>query len=537
MDENHKILKKRDELLGKRSNWETHWQDVADYVMPKKNNITVTETPGQKRNLHLYDGTAIRANVLLSAGLHSTLTNPAVKFFDLTTGDKELDDNDRVRGWLQMTSDDIYNVIVNSNFQTEVHELYLDLGCFGTAPMFIDEHDEKVINFMSYPVADVIIGENTQGMVDEIYREFHWTAAKIVQEFGENVPQMILDHMRQADHERKFKIVHAIIPRKPGMGVNLNSKFTYISKYILDEERSKETLSEGGFREFPYVSPRWEKDSVEMYGRSPAMEILPDIRTLNAMVKTFLKGAQKMVDPPLQVPDDGLLRKINLTPGAVNRRRNGADRIEPILTGGRLDIGQEIISLWRDEIKKGFFLDLFRTETGDRATAFEIQQKTQEQLKMLGPILGRMHSEFLRPMINRVYNIMDRKGLIEPAPDELEGRAFEAIFSSPLAKAQKSVDAEGVIRGVQSIAFLGEIDQGVFDNINADKAARFVLKQGGLPQDLMRDEDDIKKMRAARDEANRQMIEQQQQQQQAEMVAKVGPAAAQLQRAGNETRG
>lgn len=531
MSEIKRIIERKDALRSERGVWESHWQECADFVLPKRDQFThKTVTKGEKKNLHLFDSTAVRSNISLSAGLHSTLTNPAVRFFDLTTGDPELDDQDDVRNWLQKTADKMWNVFQNSNFQTEIHEVYLDIGAFGTAPLYIEEHKDKVVNFMAYPVSNVYVCENSQGMIDEVYRTFKWTAKQILQEWPETAPESVKKAFEK-EPQKKFEILHAIYPNPEQGKVR-----PFVSKYILEEEsqgteKRGAELSSEGYREFPWAIPRWAKESGETYGRSPAMEVLPDVKTLNQIVRTVLKGAQKAVDPPLQVPDDGLLRRIDLRPGGVNRKRNGSDRIEPIITGARVVDGMEMIKLYREQIPIAFFLDLFRLEPLDRATQIEVQQHIQERLKMLGPLLGRMHTELLRPMIDRVFAIMERREMIDAPPAALKGKRFEAVFSSPLAKAQKSLDSETVLRVYQMIAGLAQVDERVFDNFDTDRSARFVAKQGGFPQDLLRSEDEIRALREGRAAANEQAIERQQQQDQVEAVSKVAPAVAQIQQA------
>jgi len=525
------LIKRKNALKSDRANWENYWQDLADYILPRKNQVTNKTEKGSKRNLSIFDSTAIRANVRLAAGLHSTLTSPVTRFFDLTTGRANIDDQDKVRLFRQNTADNIWNVIQNSNFQTEIHEVYIDLGCFGTGPLFVEDDKKKVVNFTAYPIVDLIIGEGLDGIVNEVHREFKWTARQIMSKWGKDSKAVIPDEVERAfksDPEKKFDLVHSIFPDE----VRDNFK----SNYLLDNgDGGKSAVIKTGFyHEFPWMVPRWAKDSSEMYGRSAGMETLPDIRTLNAVVKTDLKGRQKAIDPPLQAPDDGFLRRINLTPGAVNRKRNGSDSIEPIITGPRVDLSDSLIEKLRSDIREGFMNDLFTLmNVGDRATAREIDERVQQQLRTLSPILGRMHTELLRPLVDRVFGIMSRRGLITDIPEEIENNNLEAVFSSPLARAQKSQDANIVLQTFQMVAGIAQVDPNVFDNFDLDKASLFVAKSNGYPQDLLRAEDEIEGIRNGRAQAQEQQIESEQQNQQVDQVAKVAPAVAQMEQARN----
>ena len=56
-------------LIEKRRNWENHWQQVSDYCLPRKADITKERSPGDKRHSLVFDGTAIHALALLAASL------------------------------------------------------------------------------------------------------------------------------------------------------------------------------------------------------------------------------------------------------------------------------------------------------------------------------------------------------------------------------------------------------------------------------------------------------------------------------------
>ena len=171
-------------LKSERSTWENHWQEVADYIVPNKNNVINEFTPGQKRNIHLFDNTAVHSNELLAGSLHGELTNPNSLWFEITTGDQEIDRIDSVRLWLQDSVQRMHTVINNTNFQTEIHEYYIDLCAFGTAPLTIEENKESVVRFRSLPIQECFVKENHLGIIDELHRVFEWDAKKIFQNWG-----------------------------------------------------------------------------------------------------------------------------------------------------------------------------------------------------------------------------------------------------------------------------------------------------------------------------------------------------------------
>ena len=49
------LLKRFDRLKSQRQNWETHWQEVADYMQPRKADVTKLRSRGDKRTELIFD--------------------------------------------------------------------------------------------------------------------------------------------------------------------------------------------------------------------------------------------------------------------------------------------------------------------------------------------------------------------------------------------------------------------------------------------------------------------------------------------------
>ncbi len=520
--DNVKIIERLALMKSKRGNWEDHWEECMTYIVPRKEDIITTTIPGEKRGNELYDSTAIMANTLLAGALHSMLTNPATRFFDLIMGDAALDDIDEVREWLQDTADKMYNVFNNSNFQTEIHEVYIDLGSIGTACMYMGEHDESVVHFSARPMKEIFIEENNLGLIDTVYRCFQWSPKQVIQEFGEDkVPEYVREQYKKGNEE-KWEIVHCVEPEALTGGFH-----DFKSKYVLIDK--KLTLSKMGFKEFPYAVPRWTKTSGEIYGRGPGMDMLSDIKMVNAMMFTTIKGAQMTVNPPLMVSDDGVIGRVRLTPGGLTVVRPGEPPIRPLIVDARIDFGYQCVEDVRKRIRSGFYVDQLQLNEGPQMTATEVNQRTEEKLRLMGPVLGRQHFEFLRPVIERVFGIMMRRGLVKPAPQQISGKKFDVKYSSLVARAQRMVDGDNLTRAVNVMAPFVQMDPGIMDNLDADKTLRYTMEIYGVPQKLLRNEREIKDVRAQRAQAQQKAMQQQQQLHQADIVQKAGPTAVQAQ--------
>lgn len=487
-------------LKGERGTWENHWQEVTDYILPRKNTILNKKSDGQKRTWQLLDNTGVQSNELLAGMLHGLLTNPDMPWFELTTSNLELDSRADVRTWLQDTARDMHNILNNSNFQTEVHELYTDLVSIGTANMLLEEDPKFLIRFSTKFIADYWIEENYQGLVDKLYREWKCNASELIAEFGEDkMPKKVLDSYKTGKDE-KFCIIHAVYP-KYLVDAESNDKMQYVSQYFLPE--CNHEVDYGEFAEFPYVVPRWSKAAGETYGRSPGMTALPELKVLNKMNETLLIGAQKVVDPPLQLPDDGFIMPIITRPGGLNYYRPGTnDMIKPIFNDTRLDFGYQAMEDRRKRVKDAYYVDQLKLQQGGpMMTATEVLQRTEESMRLLGPMLGRMQSEFLRPLIGRLYRLMSDANLIKEAPPELQTARLDVKYSSLVARSQRITEAQSIMRLVSASAPFMQIDPSVADNFNGDAAVKILAQTYGTPQQILNPDKFVQQKRAARQQA------------------------------------
>lgn len=529
-----RICKRQEVMALERSNFESQWQECMQYILPRKNDVTVTKSQGDKRGSELFDTTPIMSNQFLAGALHSMLTNQATQFFDLTMGDPLLDDDDEVQRWLQENARKMFQVINGSNFQTEVHEVYVDQGAIGMACMFIGEHDERVVHFAARAMKEIFVFENNLGMIDVVHRVFNWKPRQIVQEFGEKgLPEQLLKKYRDGSEE-PCKIIHAVEPNP-----DKNSLFKFKSCYVYDgSDNDRFKIHEGGFHEFPFVTPRWTKTSGETYGRGPGMDMLPDIKMVNKMMETTLKGAQKTVDPPLMVTDDGVIGRVRLTPAGLTVVRPSSELpIRPLITDARIDFGYQAVEDVRKRIRSGFYVDQLMLNEGPQMTATEVNQRTQEKLRLMGPVLGRQHFEFLKPMIERVFGIMERRGMISAPPAKIAGKRFDVQYSSLIARAQRMSDGDNFNRAIGAAAPVINAVPETLDNLDGDAVFKHIFDIYGVPQKLMKDQRAIQQIREARAKAQQEAAQQQQAAQQADMMSKVGPAAAQMQMAQQQQAG
>ena len=519
------VYKRYETMLGNRVNWSTHWDEVSEYVVPRKDNIYGQQVRGEKKSSNLYDTKGIMANEALASAMHGMMTNPTSVWFGLSTGNDTLDETDEVQKWLQETVRIMINTFNESNFQTEIHESYVDLSSFGTYVLRVEEDDETDVRFHARPIYEHVIDENSKGIVDTVFFEFEMSAKQMAEEFGvEALDQMLKDKLEQ-NPEHKEKMLHAVQPSSDVISYlkPFGSK-KFVSYKVL--KRTKQVMEKKGFFENPFIVPRWTKIAGEKYGRSPAMKGLSDIKMANQMKKATIEGAQLQVAPPLQVPDDGVLLPIRTGPRSINFYRAGSkDRIEPMNTGSNVQLGEQLIAQVHEEIEKHFFLDQLRLVESDRMTATEVLQRRDEQLRTLGPILGRQHNELLKPLVERVYNILERRGKIPNPPQVLQNNPVKVRYTSQIAKAQMAQEGDQILKAFQLVAPFMEMDPTIIDNLEGDALMRFSAKIYGLPHEILRDRKDVEALRQERQQAQQQEAAAQQQNVEADTANKLAGAA------------
>jgi len=523
------------ELKSARSTWESHWQEIGDRMYPRKADFTVERTPGEKRNQQVYDSTAIIAAETLASGLHGMLTNPATQWFQMAAEDTALNSVRDVQVWLK-TVNRVMTAEFNrpeAGFSSAMHEDYMEYGTFGTSVTFVFEHpSRRGVLFQARPLAESYCMENDIGHIDTIYRKFKWTVRQVVTKWGlKNVSTAVKKKYEAKQQNEKIEIIHVMEPRKDRDQTKKNSgNKPFTDTYI--EVATKKILADNGFDEQAGFASRFYKGSMEVYGRSPGTAILQDVKMLNEMYKVTLKVAQKMADPPLMVPDDGFLNPVRTVPGGINMYRAGTqDRIEAFPTPGNLPVNLEMMNEVRERIAKAFFIDQLQLQQGPQMTATEVMQRTEDKLRLMGPVLGRIQTEKLGPMIDRVFAILLRQGAIPPPPQELSGQNLKVEYTSPLARAQKQLEAQGIMRTVEIMSPFVQADPSIMERIDGDRMLEHVgIELFAIDPTLLRSKEDT--------QARRESAQQKQQMQEGIQGAEiVGRTARDLSQAKATSRG
>ena len=520
-------IREQEQLASARGVWENHWREVAERVRPQQNFFQMIQRPdGDKRNEKIFDATAPLALSKFTAAVISMSFPATQTYHKLQVSDDGMADNTEVRRYLDQVNDKLFKVRYSprANWQSQTGEVVMDIGAFGTGILFIDDVLGVGIRYKALPLAQCFIAEDAHGRVDTLHRKFQWTAHQAASKFGRDKLPAMMQKALETEPQKKFWFLHCV---KPNMDKKANRRdwqgMDYWSCYISLEE-GRCILDEGGFRVFPFAVPRFETSPNEFYGRSPAMKVLPDIKMLNEMSKTILRSAHMAVSPPIMLSDDGALQAFNLRPNALNfgaLDAQGRAMAMPFESKARVDIGLDMMNQRREAINDAFFVTLFRILVEEpQITATEAMLRAQEKGQLLAPTMGRIQSEMLGAVIERECDILAHAGELPPMPDALRewyqmGGEHHIEYQSPLNLAQKAGAGVAIMNTLQAIAPLAQVDPGVMRRYNLDKAAERVGRINGVPEDIIRSDEEVAALQA-----------QDQQTQQAQQLLAAAPVAA-----------
>jgi hypothetical protein len=502
-------IREHEQLASRRGLWEGHWREVAERVRPNQNLFEQRTRPGgEKLNQRIFDDTAPLALSKFAAAVISMSFPATQRYHTLTTQDPQLAKNVNVKRYLEQVTDILFRLryAPRANFQAQSGECVMDIGAFGTGILFIDDVPGFGLRYKSLPLAETYLAEDGHGVIDTLHRKFELSAHQAATLFGvENLPERIrLAHER--DRNARFAFLHCVRPNQDCDGERYDATgMAYYSAYLSLEDRA--IVSEGGYRVFPFAVPRFETAPNETYGRSPAMKVLPTIKTLNEMKKTLIRAGQKVVDPPVMLTDDGSLQSFNMRPNALNFGyvdANGRPMAIPFETRGQVQIGMEMMNAEREVINDAFFVTLFRILVQEPAiTATEAMLRAQEKGQLLAPTMGRIQTELLGPMIARELDVLAHAGLLPEMPPELKqaGGMVKVDYQSPLNLAQRAAAGVGIMNTLQAIAPLAQFDKRVTMLFDAVAMARELADINGVPEHTLHSDEEIARKQGAQQQA------------------------------------
>lgn len=519
-------------LIAEREPYVTDWRQVSQYLDPTRGRFDEGDsrrTAAKRSRAKIINARATRGLRIMTAGFMGGHTSKARPWFRITVPDPTMAELPQVKVWCDDVAQRIRDVLARSNFYTALPNFYTERHAFGVAAMAALEDDEEVVRFYPFTVGTYAIGLNHRNRVDTFWRCYTMTAKQLKDRFGEaNLPQRVKDALKDKP-DTTFTVESLIEPNpdaKEGMRGPMARPWRQVDYIPGTDSEPHGYLFHGGHYENPILATRWGAVGDEVYSTSPAIDALGDIKQLQYLEGQKLKLLDKMADPALTAPDFMRGRRASTNPGeVVYVTPLQTAKVEPLYAPnhGALQQVMAEIQAVGERVDQAFMVDLFRMLDflDDRQrTAYEISERKEEKIAMLGPALESLTDEVLDPVIVRVYSIMERRGLIPEVPDVLDNVPLRIEYTSVMAQAQKAAGTGTIERVFGFAAQLFQATGGtrpeVFDKLDFDQAIDEVHDQQGAPARIVRSDDEVEAIRAGR-----------QQQMQMQQMAAMAPALKQ----------
>jgi hypothetical protein len=450
----------RASLLSERASFDSHWKELGDWMVPRRTRFQSGDrNRGDKRNQNIIDSTARFAARTLQSGLHAGLTSPARPWFKLSTPDPELAEHQAVKEWLNAVTMRMQVVFADSNLYNTLPICYGDIGVFGTAAISVLADTKDLFRCYAYPLGSYALGLDARGLATTFVRDYELSVRQIVEEFGvvpgttrinwSNISSGVKDLWDKGAYNQGVKVCWVVTPNEQADERKLGSQFLPWTSAHFEEGSDRAAsrfLRLSGFRSFPILAPRWDITGEDTYGTDcPGMTCLGDVKQLQMMQREKAKAIKTAVTPPLVGDYELRTQKTSILPGDITYTRNPQHGLRAVYEI-RLDLSHMVqdISQVQYRIQRAFYEDLFlmlarsdETLGAARPTAREIDERHEEKLLALGPVLERTNDELLSPLIDRVYGMMETAGLIPEPPEALAGVKLKVEYVSILAEAQK----------------------------------------------------------------------------------------------------
>jgi hypothetical protein len=517
------------QLKSERASWLAHWQEITSYLLPRNGRYFKQDRDkGYRRHNNIYDNTATRALRTLGSGMMAGATSPARQWFRLATPDPSLNTYQPVKVWLDDVAKRMQLVFQKSNTYRALHMMYEELGAFGTAASIVLPDFRNVIHHYPLTVGEYCISTDAQGHVCSLYREFQMTVSQIVREFGyDKCSTSVRNMYDKGTLDAWVTVVHGIEPRADRDMKKRDNKHMPFGSYYFEVGGNDDVfLRESGFEYFPVLAPRWSVCGGDIYGNSPGMEALGDIKQLQHEQLRKAQAIDYQTKPPLQVPTSMKNRDVETLPGGISYVDGASNGIK---TAFEVNLNLQYllndIQDVRERVRGSFYADLFLMLANapyTRMTATEVAERHEEKLLMLGPVLERLHNELLDPLIEITFERMLRSGIVPPPPTELQGMELSIEFVSMLAQAQRAIGTNAVDRFVGNLGAIAQMKPDILDKFDSDQWADMYADMLGVDPTLIIADKNVAMVRDARNRAmaaKEQMAAMQQQSQTAKNLA------------------
>ncbi len=523
--------------------WLDHFQLIGEYINLKKQNFTESNPVGAFLTRDLFDTTAGRNSSIMASALVGALWPNGAQSIQFLPA-RGMKDNNENKEYFKFLTDEVVTSMDSprAGFTVSLGEYMDDQASFGTSGIGVFKNEDRLtkknnpIMFKAWDVKTMTISEDQFGFVDTIYNETEITVNQAVKEFGEeNLSSKSREHFKNGKgFVEKIKVLHAIEPRLDGDPTKFGNKDMPVASIHIELGSSTgntgKILKESGFDSMPVFVTRFRKILGEVYGRSAGMAALPDAIELNAIWEAITIAAEKQLDPPLGVLDDGDLSPvIDTSAGALNvfnvsGRISNQDPVFPLFTVGEFKSAEKLIVKLTESLSNHFFIDrLLDLNNDTRMTLGEAQIRNELRAASLGSIYSRQISEMFVPLIDRTVSLLFELGRLGVAADSFEfammtelgidpiimpqevvdriadGKEFFKIkFISPAVRSMQAEQIQGLLGTVNFATQAAALDPDGVDVIDVDASIKKIAELTGAPIETVQSLESIESLREAK---------------------------------------
>ena len=495
------------QLAQQRKPWESVWEDIARFVVPKRVNFEIDTNRQAERPKDVYSSVGGQALDLMCNGLIGYLVSRTSPWMRTMVQDRRLMEYPEVRQYCQDCDEALYSEFDRSNFYDIMSEVFHDGGGPGTADVHVDEDITRSrINYTARHLKEVYLADDRYGTVDTVIRRYQMTAKQIIEEFrakdGDDDNRLGEDFVDQNKDclYKPYVVIHAVYPRKErDLTKDDNRNKRYAVVYML--EKGSILLRESGLDEMCDVVWRWDKNADEVYGRSPAWTALADILRANRISRDLLRLGEYTVNPAVQYPAR-IENRISLMPGGKNPYRDPNEIIQPIKLG-EYPVGHDRETVIIQNIREAFFVDFFLglQQVTKTMTVPEVLERQSEKATVLSSAVGRIDSELLDPLIDKTFRIAQEAGRMPDIPEVLleQNAIIKYDYIGPLAQIlNRTFATGGVKRALESVLPYMQAFPDMLDLINGDELAKSLMVGYGMPEKVIRRDEEVAQIRQAR---------------------------------------
>lgn len=506
------------------------WRDINDYILPGRARFNTSDINQRRSRKKIIDSTGTQAAHILGSGFMGAVTSPAREWKELTVPeDPELAKWGPVKGWLYRVAEIMSEIHRSCGVYKTLPVVYKDFGGFATGAMIVDEDltGGRVMRTHPFAPGSYMIANDERNRVSVFMRVFQMTVRQIVGKFAaknlkgdydfSNISVCVQNHWKNNNYEVLVEVCHVVHPNDEYSPIMLLSKYKKFKScyyetgsvsgssqgnYMNDAAGAGEDryLSEKGYDYFPILAPRWALTDGDSYGTDcPGMTAIGDVKSLQIREKMIARGEEKGINPAMVASPALRNVKASTLPGDITYDPSPADKTMRAAhdINFRLDFSENKQAVTRARINEVFFKNLFLSISNDarneRATAYEIAAKKDEEFRALAPVMENVNDDLLDPFVDITFAMMLEQRRVPEPPKELQGRRLGVRYISIMAQAQKSLGLGGVERFLNIAGAIGTQTGDprlVTRKVNVNRTIDVVGEMTGIPAGIVRTDEE-----------------------------------------------